>query len=480
MLREQSQLIVRAHKLLDISLTAIAFIAAYYAKRDIVPLAYRGLTTAPNYYVVLLMAIIIWYLFFEYFGLYVSYRSQKLSEVLLKMTKAVCPGMLVLIVCMYFFKINDVSRMMLAIFFLLDIILLGLSKGIAYMVLSHYRQRGFNFRNLVIIGSKQRAKEVIEAVVERQWSGYRVIGCLDIDEREIGKEVVSGVRVIGTIDQLQTFLTKNVVDEVIFAIPLNQITNPAQYIAGVEELGIQIRIIPDWHIKKFMDSPRIARVHFDYFSGFPTMSLSTTSAHQTGLLIKIAFDYILAGTAVISLLPVFLLVGGAIKLTSRGPVFFKQVRYGLNGRKFVLYKFRTMVADAEARRQEVEVLNEVEGPVFKVAKDPRIISYVGTFLRKTGFDELPQLFNVLKGEMSLIGPRPPLPNEVEKYEMWQRRRLSMKPGLTGLWQAAPYRNDVGFEQWMKMDLKYIDNWSFGLDLKIFARTLLVMVAGTGR
>lgn len=480
MLREQSQLIVRAHKLLDISLTAIAFIAAYYAKRDIVPLPYRGLTTAPNYYIVLLMVIILWYLCFEHFGLYVSYRSQKLSQVFLKMVKAVCSGMLVLIVCMYFFKIDDVSRMMLGIFFLLDIILLGLSKGVAYKVLSHYRQKGFNFRNLLVIGSKQRAKEVIESVVKQQGSGYKVMGCLDIDKKEIGREVVSGIRVIGTIDKLQTFLTKNVVDEVIFAIPLDELTDPAQYIAGVEELGIQIRIIPDWHIKKFMDSPSIARVHFDYFSGFPTMSLSTTSAHQTGLLIKTVFDYAFAGAALISLLPVFLLIGCAIKLTSRGPVFFKQERYGLNGRKFMLYKFRTMVADAEARRREVEALNEVEGPVFKLAKDPRIIPYVGTLLRKTGIDELPQLFNVLKAEMSLIGPRPPLPGEVEKYEMWQRRRLSMKPGLTGLWQAAPYRNDVGFEQWMKMDLKYIDNWSFGLDLKIFARTLLVMVAGMGR
>ena len=146
----------------------------------------------------------------------------------------------------------------------------------------------------------------------------------------------------------------------------------------------------------------------------------------------------------------------------------------------MLYKFRTMVADAEARRQEIEAFNEADGPVFKIKKDPRIIPYVGTFLRMTSLDELPQLFNVLKGEMSIIGPRPPLPSEVEQYEMWQRRRLSMKPGLTGLWQATPDRNNVSFEQWMKMDLKYIDNWSFGLDLKIFAKTLLVMIVGMGR
>lgn len=480
MLREQSQLIVKAHKLLDISLTAIAFIAAYYAKRNIVPLAYRGLITAPNYYIVLLMAIIIWYLIFEHFDLYVSYRSQKLSQVILKMIKAVCAGMLALILCMYLFKIDDVSRIMLGIFFLLDITLLGFSKGVAYKIMSHYWQRGANFRNLIVIGSKERAKEVIKAITEQKSSGYKVMGCLDTDEKKIGREVTCGIKIIGTIDKLQAFLTEDVVDEVIFAMPLDEMNNPAQYLAIAEELGIHIRIIPDWQINKFMDSPKIARIRFDQFSGLHTMSLSTTSDHKTALLLKTAFDYVFAGATSIVLLPVFLLIACAIKFTSKGPIFFKQERYGLNGRKFMLYKFRTMVADAEARRQEVESLNETDGPVFKVRKDPRIIPYVGTFLRMTGVDELPQLLNVLRSEMSLIGPRPPLPAEVEQYEMWQRRRLSMKPGLTGLWQATSHRNDVSFEQWMKMDLKYIDNWSFGLDLKIFAKTVLVMLVGMGR
>ena len=169
-----------------------------------------------------------------------------------------------------------------------------------------------------------------------------------------------------------------------------------------------------------------------------------------------------------------------IKLSSSGPVFFKQERCGLNGRKITIYKFRTMAADAEDRRDQFHGMNELDGPVFKIKKDPRIIPFLGSFLRKTGLDELPQLLNVLKGEMSLIGPRPPIPAEVEKYDLWQRRRLSMKPGITCLWQCTPDRNDVCFHDWMRMDLQYIDNWSLVLDFKILLKTAVVVLTGQGR
>jgi lipopolysaccharide/colanic/teichoic acid biosynthesis glycosyltransferase len=169
-----------------------------------------------------------------------------------------------------------------------------------------------------------------------------------------------------------------------------------------------------------------------------------------------------------------------LKLFSPGPILFTQVRCGLNGRKFRVYKFRTMGIDAETKRNEVEHMNETDGPVFKINKDPRIIPYLGTFLRKTGLDELPQLINVLKGEMSLVGPRPPIPSEVAQYDLWQRRRLSMKPGMTCLWQTARNRNEVPFEQWMNLDLKYIDNWSLKLDFVILLKTIGVVLSGQGR
>jgi exopolysaccharide biosynthesis polyprenyl glycosylphosphotransferase len=176
-------------------------------------------------------------------------------------------------------------------------------------------------------------------------------------------------------------------------------------------------------------------------------------------------------------LPLMAAVAAAFVWESAGPILFKQTRVGRNGRRFVMYKFRSMVADAEKRKQELLHLNEMKGPVFKIRKDPRI-TRVGAFIRSTSLDELPQLLNILLGDMSLVGPRPPVPSEVEQYEAWQRRRLSVKPGLTGLWQVSG-RNNVDFEKWMELDLRYIDNWSLTLDFKILLRTVPVVLSRSG-
>lgn len=480
MLRERAKLITRAHKVLDICLTASAFIAAYFIKRLLLPEPFRGLSIAPNYYIVLLMVIIIWYVAFSSFDLYASYRKQTFGEIFRNMLKAVSTGMLVMILCMYIFKMTDVSRIMLGVFFLLNIGLLAVSKGIAYVILARYRQKGFNFRNILIVGSRQRAVDVIDVIGDRLGSGYSVLGCLEIDEAEIGKKVKNGIQVIGTVDHLEKILWDQVVDELIFAMPLKKIEDADKYIALAEEVGVSVRIVPDWQIHKLMYHPEIASIQFEEFLGIPTLTMTTTTTKQGDLFIKSTFDYAFAAVTLVLSVPFFMAVSLAIKITSKGPVFFKQERSGLNGRLFKVYKFRTMVLDAELKQADIKEMNESDGPVFKIKKDPRIIPYLGGFLRKTGMDELPQLINVLKGEMSLIGPRPPIPAEVEKYEIRQRRRLSMKPGLTCLWQVTPDRNEITFDEWMQMDLEYIDNWSLGLDFKIFWKTIWVMLTGSGR
>jgi exopolysaccharide biosynthesis polyprenyl glycosylphosphotransferase len=480
MLREQNDIITQTHKVLDICLTATAFVGAYVIKRQLLPESFRGLTTAPNYYVVLLMIIIIWHVTFNVYGVYRTYRTRTYAQIFWNMTTAVSIGMLILGLCLYFFRITAVSRLMIGLFFALNIVLLAASKGIVYRILTHFREKGFNSRNLLIVGSRERAKDVIESVGDHLVSGYRVLGCLDTDPREVGKVVKKGLRVIGTVDQLKRILLKQVVDELVFAMPLTKINNADKCIAVAEEMGVAVRILPDWQIHKLMYNPAIAHIRFQDFLGLPTMGLHSTPTDYGELIIKNAIDYIFAGIATLLSLPLFLVVAAAIKTASKGPVFFKQERCGLNGRKFMLYKFRTMRADAEERRQELRTLNEADGPVFKIKNDPRIIPFVGTFLRKTGFDELPQLINVLRGEMTLVGPRPPIPSEVEEYDIWQRRRLSMKPGLTCIWQSTSNRNDVGFEDWMKMDLSYIDNWSLELDLRILLKTAAVVLTGAGR
>ncbi len=468
------------HKVLDICLTALAFISAFFIKKYLLPGHLRGLSTGPDYYIVLLMVIIIWYVCFNFFDLYASYRKQTFGQIFRNMVKAVSAGMVILALFMYLFKIKDISRIMMGTFFLLNICLLSLSKGFAYKTLKNYRQKGFNFRNILIVGSREGAKEVIDAIGDRLEAGYRVLGCLELEKEEIGKNVKNGVQVIDTVDSMEKIIKEQVVDELIFAMPIKMIDNVEKYITFAEDTGVSIHILPQWQLRMMGYEPKIGTLQFERFLGLPTLSLTTTPNKHNELFIKSTLDYTVAAAAMVLCLPLFVFAAAAIKLASKGPVFFKQERLGLNGRKFMLYKFRTMAADAEVRLQEVNHLNESDGPVFKIKKDPRIIPFIGTLLRKPCIDELPQLINVLKGELSLVGPRPPIPDEVEKYDVWQRRRLSMKPGLTCIWQTSPKRNEVSFKEWMSMDLSYIDNWSLGLDFKILFKTVFVVLTGAGR
>ena len=480
MLKEKSNFILLVHKGLDICITVASFVGAYYIKKDFLPDPFRGLITAPNYYTVLFLSIIIWHIVFQIFDIYDSFRKQSLTQILWKVFKAVSCGMVVLNFILYLLKIFDVSRIMMGIFFVINVLCLCLSKGIIYKILTNMRKKGFNFRSLLIIGGRERAKDVIDAIGERLGAGYNVIGCLGLAKDEIGKSVRNGIKYIGTITQLKDILQKEVVDEIIFAIPLNLIDNAAKHIATAEELGVSFRIVPDWQIHRLMYRPGNARIQIEDFLGIPTMSFTSSPVEQFEIIIKNTLDYFCSVILFVVFLPFFLIISILIKLSSEGPIFFKQERCGLNGRRFMVYKFRTMLVDAEKQQEKLDIYNEMDGPVFKINKDPRIIPYLGTFLRKSGFDELPQLINILKGEMSLVGPRPPIPSEVEKYDFWQRRRLSMKPGITCLWQCSPKRNDIRFKDWMKLDLKYIDNWSLKLDFKILFKTALVVLTGQGR
>lgn len=238
-----------------------------------------------------------------------------------------------------------------------------------------------------------------------------------------------------------------------------------------ERVGVKATVAVDF-FNTSIAQPIITEIH-----GIPLLTLDTTPHNVLYLAIKRLIDIVVSGLGLILLSPFFLVIAVIIKMTSEGPVFFKQTRCGLHGRKFTIYKFRTMVVDAEKKLEELMKFNEREGPVFKMKNDPRITP-IGRFLRKTSLDELPQLINVLKGDMSLVGPRPPLPSEVEKYERWQRRRLSLKPGITCIHEVIA-RGDKDFERWMKLDLEYIDNWSLSLDMRILTKTFFAVIKGTG-
>ncbi|MDH4034488.1 MAG: exopolysaccharide biosynthesis polyprenyl glycosylphosphotransferase, partial [candidate division Zixibacteria bacterium] len=238
-----------------------------------------------------------------------------------------------------------------------------------------------------------------------------------------------------------------------------------------ERMGVTICFLPEPF------RPKVARMRPGFMCGLPTVVYRAVPEDQSLLLVKALVDRIGALVGLLLAAPLMLATAMAIKLESRGPVFFRQERSGLNGKTFKLFKFRTMCADAEEKKDTLKEQNEMSGPVFKIARDPRITK-IGRILRKYSIDEVPQFFNVLRGEMSLVGPRPPLPREVAEYDPWQHRKLSVKPGVTCLWQVNG-RNQIDFEDWMRLDLEYIDHWSLWLDAKILARTIPAVIKGSG-
>ncbi|MGD0399079.1 MAG: sugar transferase [Syntrophobacteraceae bacterium] len=480
---EENKTQVQISIIFDIILTGIAYLIAHVCKTEYLPTPYRGLYNASDYSVIILLVIIIWFVSLQYSTMHIYYfRKTPFFTLLLKVTQLVTINLVILAFSFYIFRIADISRLMIGIFYIVNIFLLTLSRWLFNYILRLLRRNKPALRNvLVVVGSKQAAKDLISAIQGDPEGSVKILGCLDLDSETVGEDVTGGVKVIGTLEQLQNILATQVVDEVTFVMPVDMIWDAEKYFHIAESVGVQIRVVPHWHLRKFLASrPLYYSMNYEYFFQTPTFVLSATPKYLVTFPIKKAFDYLLAGTTLNLLAPLFLMIACAIKMCSSGPVFFKQVRVGLNGRKFIVYKFRTMLVNAEAMLPDLRNLNEADGVVFKIKNDPRIIPRIGTFLRKTSLDELPQLINVLRGEMSMVGPRPPLPEEVAEYKDGERRRLSMKPGITCIWQSQQRRNEIPFEKWMELDLEYIDNWSLWLDFKILSKTVVTVILGRGR
>ena len=273
------------------------------------------------------------------------------------------------------------------------------------------------------------------------------------------------------LGDLPEMLHRHVIDEVVFAVEEQRLSELEEILLLCDEEGVRTRVVVDFFPHVHSD------VYLDHFGAVPLLTFSATPDDEIRLLLKRVFDIVLAAISLLVLAVPMMLLSLLVRLTSRGPAIFRQERCGLNGRRFVFYKFRSMVENADKQRQSLEHLNEKDGPVFKIANDPRL-TLLGHYLRRFSIDEWPQFWNVLKGDMSFVGPRPAVPGEVEQYAAWQRRRLRMRPGLTCLW-AIRGRDRVDFDTWMKLDLEYIDNWSLWLDLKILLHSIPRVVAGRG-
>jgi exopolysaccharide biosynthesis polyprenyl glycosylphosphotransferase len=420
--------------------------------------------------------LIIWHILFSLFGLYGSKRLASRRDELWDISRATTTGAFVIAVFGLAFRIWMVNRVFLLLFWALSTSLVVLSRIAIRGTLAYLRRHGRNSRNMLVIGTNPRALALVDRIQRKPELGYRILGFADEDWSGIEEAKKHGLPMVSDLDNLPAYMRRNVVDEVVLALPIRSFhTYASQIAAACEQQGIIVRFLPNiFDLKE-------ARHRSDEFDGDALISHDTTITDAWGLAIKRAIDVAVSLTSIILLSPVMLLSALLVKLTSTGPIFFVQKRLGLNKRMFNIYKFRTMVVDAEAKLKDLEHLNEADGAVFKIKKDPRI-TLVGAFLRKTSIDELPQLFNVLKGEMSLVGPRPLQVRDYELFEThcgdWQRKRFSVRPGITCLWQVMG-RSSTTFEKWMELDLQYIRTWSLWLDLEILAKTVPAVLRGSG-
>jgi len=415
----------------------------------------------------------VWHIIFVCLGVYQSQRLVSRQEELARVFGAASAGTLCVGLLALLFRIRMVTPTYVLVFWVLMTATVLASRLALRFFLESIRRRGRNIRNVLVVGTNPRAMDFAQKIESKVESGYRVIGFVDEPWSGLEDFQKGPYRLVCDFQHFASFLRKTVVDDVVIGLPLRSYYEQSSVIAALCELhGIVVR----WHPSLF--NLKFARPRAEEFDGNPMITLSTGQMGGWPEVFKRILDVVLSAFGLLFLSPFFLIIAVLIKLESDGPVFFSQNRLGLNKRRFRIYKFRTMVADAEQQQAALEHLNEQQGPVFKIQADPRI-THVGKFLRKTSVDELPQLFNVLKGEMSLVGPRPLPIRDYEGFDQdWQRRRFSVRPGITCLWQISG-RNAIGFDKWMELDVRYIDEWSLWLDLRILAGTIAAVMKGTG-
>lgn len=424
-----------------------------------------------SYILLLFKLVILWGVLLYYFGMYDTIRIKQIPEVLSNLFKTALTGSILFASIIFITKMQTVSRSLVGYTFLFATLFISIEKVMLIYYFRFQRKKGFNYRNILIVGTGKRAQRFIDIINKHNEWGFKIVGLVDDDTAKINN-VICGHKVIGSFNDVSQIIHSNVVDEIMFIVPRSWLGKIEEIMYLCELEGLKVSLAVDLYELK------LSKAKYSHMEEFPLLTFESTPDKLLHLFVKRFFDMVVSLIALILLSPFIGIVAIIIKLSSKGHVFFRQQRCGLYGRRFTLYKFRTMIQDAESKQNDLLGYNEMDGPVFKMKDDPRITK-AGKFLRKFSIDELPQFWNVLTGDMSLVGPRPPLPSEVSKYKPWQRRRLSMRPGITCLWQAYGRNNIKDFNEWMKLDLEYIDNWSLFLDYKILLKTIPVVLFGIG-
>ncbi len=466
MLKQSARLVDSGLRILDL-LTLVAALWISSAATTGLTQAHLSPLIFDQNYALLTTVLLAWIAASSMSGLYTAYRTLPFTTEIIRMASSMALVSLVTALAAPIWDDHGAARVALQVYPACAFLLLALGRLVIRRSAALARRSGYNTRRFAVVGQGDLAGQVVASfATDPEW-GYCFAGYV----LENGVEADEGSLVLGRLADFGTILQEQVLDEVVFAVPSERLAVVQEAARLCEQQGITFRIFVD------IMHGRAARLQSAEMGGLPMLAYSTVPTNEAALAVKRAIDIVVSASVLLLLAPVLAVIALAIKRESPGPVLFRQRRVGLNGREFDLYKFRSMHQDAEAQLAKLRALNEACGPVFKMRNDPRV-TRIGHFLRRSSLDEFPQFWNVLLGEMSIVGPRPPLPSEVRQYQPWHRRRLSVRPGLTCTWQVSG-RSEISFERWMELDLEYIDTWSLAGDLEICARTIPAVLGARG-
>jgi len=476
-MNDKRRLIIGLLQLCDLFLIAMVFVltAAFLAeaKHEISLARFFAMRTRIVNFAIFIVALALCHIAFRLCGLYRSRRLSRRRTEFIDVLEAMTLSSVCFAVLSVSFHIRVITVPFLVLFWAVGTCIVAAVRLVLRLFAAQLRANGKDLRYMLIVGSNHRAAEFAMSIISHPERGYRLLGF--VDDPWLGMDAIkpTGLSLVSGYSGLAEYLRRNVVDEVAFYLPFASFYKRSSEVANLcQEHGIIMRFNSD------LFGLKTSRWRSEEFGGKQYVATCTGLGDPVPQIVKRGIDIVFAAVALVIVSPILLGIAILVKITSPGPIFFLQERIGLNKRRFRIFKFRTMVPNAEQLMSKFEAQNEAGGPVFKMKNDPRITP-IGKFLRRTSIDELPQLLNVLMGDMSLVGPRPLPIRDYEGFnEDWQRRRFSVKPGITCLWQVNG-RSSITFEQWMRLDLKYMDEWSLWLDLKILAKTVPAVLRGSG-
>jgi exopolysaccharide biosynthesis polyprenyl glycosylphosphotransferase len=455
----------------DLVLINIALVAAYWMRYELRWFVEVGFdATIWDYLPFTLILSILLPITFKLDGVYNVRRGQSWFFQMYAIVNATAKGTIVLLALTFFFRPLVYSRLLFLEAALLIVIFTGVSRLVKGYIEARLRRRGIGVDRVLIVGGGEIGRTVIRTIVARPELGYQIIGLVD-DNPDKGRADIGRVKGLGGLDKLAEIVDCEAVDQVLITLPWMYHRKIMGIVHECQRKRVEARIVPD------MFQMSLSQVDVDDLGGIPLIGVRKTIIGRGQRVLKRLMDVMFATLGGFLALPLMGVIGLAIRLDSPGPAVFRQLRVGKSGRQFWCYKFRSMHQGAEDERERLQAFNEADGPLFKIRDDPRR-TRVGRWLRRTSLDELPQLYNVLRGEMSVVGPRPPLPEEVARYEAWQMRRLEVAPGITGLWQVSG-RSNLSFDEQCLLDIYYIENWSPFLDITILLRTVPKVFTGDG-